>query len=247
MDDADANTTTSAAAPPQAPAVEGGLELDFSRPRLLVVLGACASGKSYAVRALCKELFAQGHFKFARVYSKTARINGEYNWLPDEAIHDISIRGLSEYQDGLLKWRERNDNKEVPQNLLVIDDSYGTIRNPYAPELISWYATHRHSSTTLITLIQFATGIPTTLRGICDYALVFGDKFQRSRRAIYNFVGQWYDREADFLAMFDEATSEEHRCLVFTNGTPTIEGAYQSWKAPPDIDSPPWKVKFKPV
>jgi hypothetical protein len=223
------------------------MDLDVSRARLIVVLGACASGKSYAVRSICKQLFMQGHLKFARVYSKTARVNKEYSWLPEGAVHDIDVKGIAAYQNRLLKWREENDGKQLPMNLLVLDDSYGTIRNPYAPELMSLYSTHRHTNTWVISLLQFATAIPTTLRGICDYAIVFGDRFARSRRAIWNFVGQWYAKEQEFLDMFDAATREKYFCLVFKNNTGSKEEAYTSWRAPADVDTPPWSVKFKVV
>ena len=97
------------------------MDLDVSRARLIVVLGACASGKSYAVRSMCKQLFMQGHLKFARVYSKTARVNKEYAWLPDGAVHDIDVKGIAAYQNRLLKWREENDGKQLPMNLLIQD------------------------------------------------------------------------------------------------------------------------------
>ena len=36
--------------------------------------------------------------------------------------------------------------------------------------------------------------------------------------------------------MFDEATKEEHTCLMYTNRAKTIEDSYLSFKAPPPQD-----------
>ena len=213
-----------------------GASLDISRPKLVVILGACASGKSVLLKHIVKTMFQGGVLHWARVYSKTHRANNEYGWLPKGCVHDIDLEKLHDYQEKLLKAREERSHEKLPMNAVIIDDSQGTIRNPYDSRLVQWYSLHRHSSTHIFICLQFATSIPTTLRGMADYVFVFADKFARSRRHIYNFVGQWYEKEKDFLAMFDQATNQPHTCLMYKNRAPTIEESYLSFRAPAPED-----------
>jgi hypothetical protein len=48
----------------------------------------------------------------------------------------------------------------------------------------------------------------------------------------FNFIGQWYGKEEEFLAMFDKATSKPRTCLMYTNRAETIEDSFMSFKAP---------------
>ena len=52
-----------------------GLVMDSTRPRIVVVCGACGSGKSYATRALLRAMFEQGILKWIRIYSHVAAAN----------------------------------------------------------------------------------------------------------------------------------------------------------------------------
>ena len=69
----------------------------------------------------------------------------------------------------------------------------------------------------------------------------------RSRKAVFNFVGAWYEKESDFFEMFDRATNEKHRALVYKNHAESKSDAYTSWRAPADADKTPVRIKFQPV
>jgi energy-coupling factor transporter ATP-binding protein EcfA2 len=210
--------------------------MDVTRPKLVVILGACGSGKSVLLKHLVKTMFESGNLSWCRVYRKTHRANHEYDWLPDGAVHDIDLEEIHEYQEKLLSAREERGGDKLPMNALIIDDSQGTIRNTYDKRLLAWYSLHRHTSTYIFMCLQFATSIPTALRGMNDYVFVFADKFFTSRRHVFNFIGQWYPKEKEFLAMFDQATKKDHTCLMYTNRAETIEDSYLSFKAPAPED-----------
>ena len=76
---------------------ETGLVLDSTRPRIVVVCGACGSGKSYATRALLRSMFEQGILKWVRIYSHTAAANHEYDWAPEGYVHPIFFDAVSKY------------------------------------------------------------------------------------------------------------------------------------------------------
>ena len=110
--------------------------LAVSQPRLVVILGACTSGKSVLLRHLVKSMFQKSHLQFCRVYSKTHRANNEYDWLPDGAVHGIDLDDIHEYQEKLLTAREERGGEVLPMNALIIDDSQGTLRNVYDSRLL---------------------------------------------------------------------------------------------------------------
>ena len=176
----DTETQVSVPRPPPSAGRSGGLTLDFSRPRLIVVLGAPHSGKSYACRWIARRMAEAGLLKFARVYSKTAKVNKEWDIFPDEAIHDISVAEIASFHDKLLKYRERT-GKMPPRSLHVIDDSLGALRNVYDPALMSVLSTHRHANSDIWMLVQHTNGVSTVLRSMCDYAIIFREKFARSQ------------------------------------------------------------------
>ena len=88
-------------------------KFDTSRARIIVVCGACGSGKSYATRALLKTLFQQGVLKWIRIYSHTAAANHEYDWASEGCVHPISLDAVSTYHKKLLKAREEQGGAEL--------------------------------------------------------------------------------------------------------------------------------------
>ena len=74
-----------------------GLVLDSTRPQIVVVCGACGSGKSYATRALLRSMFEQGILKCIRIYSHTAATDHDYDWTPEGCVHLISLDAVSKY------------------------------------------------------------------------------------------------------------------------------------------------------
>ena len=214
-----------------APASGQQFQLETTRARIVVVCGACGSGKSYATRALLKRLFQQGVLKWIRIYSHTAAANHEYDWAPEGCVHPISLDAVSTYHKKLLKAREDQGGVELPQNAIIWDDSLGALKNPYDPRLTSLFATHRHSGTWLFYLSQTATGIPTTLRSLCDYALIFASRFHRERRHLFHFCGSWFAHEKEFLAVFEMATEGKHYSMVYINRQDSLAETYMSWRS----------------
>ena len=78
-----------------------GLVLDSTRPRIVVVCGACDSGKSYAACTLLRSMFEQGILKWIRIYSHTAAANHEYDWAPEGCVHPISLDAVSKYHKNI--------------------------------------------------------------------------------------------------------------------------------------------------
>ena len=76
-----------------------GASLDISRPKLCVILGACASGKSVLLKHIVKTMFQAGELNWCRVYGKTHRANNEYGWLSKGCVHGIDLEKLHDYQE----------------------------------------------------------------------------------------------------------------------------------------------------
>ena len=73
------------------------LVLDSTRQRIVVVCGACGSGKSYATRALLRYMFQQGILKRIRIFSHAAAANHEHDWAPEGCVNPISLYAVSKY------------------------------------------------------------------------------------------------------------------------------------------------------
>jgi hypothetical protein len=111
--------------------------INVTRPKLVVILRACGSGKSVLLKHLVKTMFESGNLSWCRVYSKTHRANHEYGWLPDGAVHDIDLEEIHEYQEKLLSAREKHGGDKLSMHALIIDDSQRTIRNTYDKRLLA--------------------------------------------------------------------------------------------------------------
>ena len=103
--------------------------MDVTRPQLVVILGACGSGKYVLLKHLVKTMFQSGDLSWCRVYSKTHRANHEYAWLPDGAIHNIGLEEIHEYQEKLLSAREERGDDKLPMHALIFKSQAPGLQN----------------------------------------------------------------------------------------------------------------------
>ena len=48
---------------------------------------------------------------------------------------------------------------------------------------------------------------------------------------MFHFCGSWFEKEKEFLKLFDGCTEGDHFGMIYRNRHNTIEDAYSSWKA----------------
>jgi ABC-type dipeptide/oligopeptide/nickel transport system ATPase component len=225
--------------------MENGFEFNFDRARIFVMVGKCGMGKSYLLRDLLRQFSEQGVFEFGCVFTGTD-FNPDYDFLPKRAVHgNYSEARLAKYVGKLREWLEENPGEKMPPNFLVLDDLLGKIRiqsNVFS-NLIS---TFRHYNMSIfITSQYFVKNISTLIRELTDYAFLFRTRFKNSQVSLFEAFGQLCDDQDEFNEILEEATKEEHSCLLYIAEAEDKSDAYVSYKAPGK--SPDVKIDFIPI
>ena len=221
-------------------------ELPTKRASLILLLGKQGSGKTHFLKSLLRDGFKSGHFKFGRVYVRT-KFNKDFDFLPEKAVHqDFSLDKIQTYCNKLAKWREENDGKMVPANVLVLDDMLGLLKSN-DHRWINLLANLRHYGMTIIVTSQyFAAGgcCTTQMRNQCDIALMWECRFARSRKAYFEAFGTFFQRQEEFERLLDDATREPYAALVYNAYASTADEMYYSFKA---AEIQPFQIKFKAI
>ena len=142
----------------QTEASNNTFELPTKRASLILLLGKQGSGKTHFLKSLLRDGFKAGHFKFGRVYVRT-KFNKDFDFMPEKSVHqDFSLDKIQTYCNKLAKWREENEGKMVPANVLVLDDMLGLLKSNDR-RWINLLANLRHYGMTIIVTSQyFAAG-----------------------------------------------------------------------------------------
>lgn len=204
--------------------------LDMSRPRLITIIGKCGSGKSVCAKQILKTCCGKGIFSFGRVYTATKALCDDWTTvIPEKHVFEnFSDDHLKAYVEKLKEWKIRN-KKPIPHNFLILDDLLGII-NVHSRYMKWFLSCHRHTSTTVVIISQYLiANISTQLRTLCDYAVIFGNRFRRDRKNISDFAGQLCDSEDEFLRLMDSL--KKHEAILYNSHGKTKEEAYMFWKA----------------
>jgi len=218
------------------------MDLDFSRPLILIFIGKQASGKSFLLRNLIYQLTKQNTFKFGHVFSATS-FNPDYDFMPEKHVDgDYSEHKLELYIDSLKKWMTNNPGKKLPPSFLILDDLLGKIHQN-SDVFSNLMSTYRHFNMTVFITSQYMVrSISTLLRELADVAFIFKSKFKNTRTSLYEAFGQSLESQDEFDDVLERATKERRACLVYKANEDKIEDAYLSFKCPGDDHK--FKLKF---
>ena len=223
-----------------------GFVFPTKRASLVLLLGKQGSGKTHFLKSFLRDCFRSNHFKFGRVYVRT-KFNKDFDFMPKEAVlQEFSLDKIQTYVNKLAKWRDENNGKMVPPNVLVLDDMLGLLKSNDR-RWINLLANLRHYGMTIVVTSQyFAAGgcCTTQMRNQCDIALMWECRFARSRKAYWEAFGTYFARQEEFDALLDEATKEKYAALVYNAYAKTQDEMYFSWIAAP---LPEFEIKFKAV
>ena len=215
------------------------MDLNFSRPLIMIFIGKQASGKSFLLRNLIYQLTKQQTFKFGKVFTATG-FNSDYDFMPEKHVDsDYSEAKLESYIGSLKQWMEKNKGKKLPPSFLVLDDLLGKIHG-HTDIFQNLMATYRHFNLTIFITSQYMVkNVSPLLRELTDLAFIFKSKFKNTKEALYDAFGQMLDNQDEFNRVLDQATEEKHASLVYNANKSTPEEAYLSFKCSGD------DVKFK--
>jgi hypothetical protein len=216
--------------PPPAPGTFV-LPTSAEQPKVFVLAGACASGKTFMLKS-CMYRFAQAkHFRFGITFTATA-FTGDYDWAPKRSIHEWDEEYFKAYIKNLKNKVEEGVEKygkgwRLPHNYVVFDDNNGTLTQ--SEFMINFISTHRHTSTTVFILSQLLTArgaVSTTMRANTSYAMMWPTASRNALKGLYDNYGGGMTFE-EFKAALNECRKRKYSCLVLKNSAENVTVADQ--------------------
>ena len=189
---------------------------------VICLLGKRRSGKTYAIADLCYYHFhRKKRYKMVILISPTARLNTDYDFIPDaqkfESFTDTLLESLMKRQADLIK----RDKKSEIDILLILDDVVNLADKSQSHMLSSLLVKSRHYRISIILSLQYmkAREFPPASRDNLDYIFIFP---QNNKENIKSIVEQWLggtkEKELQGYRIVDEVPDfESHRVLVINN------------------------------
>ena len=198
---------------------------DENKGPVCVLIGRRDTGKSFLVRDL---LYNHQDIPIGTVISGTEEGNGFYSKLvPKLFIHNeyntAIIENILKRQKQVLKqirqeMKQFNRSEIDPRTFVILDDCLydNTWSRDKMMRLL--FMNGRHWKVMLVITMQYALGVPPTLRTNIDYVFILRDSYLSNRRRIYeNYAGMFPTLES-FCQVMDQCT-ENYECLVINNNS----------------------------
>ncbi len=206
------------------PAGDFQLPGEDEQPKVWVLVGACASGKTHMLKYIQYKYAKRKHFKWGCTYTAT-KFTGDYNWAPERSIMDFDEEHFKQYIKSLRDKVEAGVAKhgsdfKLPHNYVIFDDNNGVLSQ--SPFMINFISTHRHTSTTVFVLSQLLTArgaVSTTMRANTSYALMWPSSNHNVIKSLYDNFGGKFEKRADFAAALESCGKRSYSCLVLKNST----------------------------
>lgn len=230
--------------------VESKEEIDFfpegTPAAHVIMVGRTLSGKSHMLKSfLYKYMVVKKYFKFGVVFSKTAAINGEYSWLPQEYItSDCSEDKIKQWVNQLKQKRSQYKKaSEMPHSFMLFDDAIGHL-NTKSQWWGGFISSIRHLNCSVIILAQKLEGFvsPVTRVNVRYYFIfksLLGDEIKRIKDRVGGGIST---NTKEFNEFWKRTVEIPYACLVFDDQAPTVEKSYHRLLAPKEL--PDWKIKF---
>lgn len=144
----------------KAPATQKENKIMLNKfPTQILVCGPTEAGKTNAVKHIVRSIAHK--FQYIIVYCPTAKLNKDYDFLPNKYICDYSKGHL----EGIIA--KQNEYKAKGKDyhcLIIFDDIVGTIKTHNNSIFDQLATSSRHSNISLIYITQQVTKISTTIR-----------------------------------------------------------------------------------
>ena len=205
---------------------DGGI--DFSYPRIVLLVGKPRSSKSNTVKywLLNNGLGDDSHFKFGLVFTGS-KFNSDYDYVPDDYVYEGYQQDvLDTYLEELEAMQEKEG--KIPPNFIVFDDLVG-ILSRFDNHFINFTTRHRHYNTTILICVQFLNlGANTTLREITSHALMFKATGFNTIESLWKNFGTSFEKYNDWKEFFIEHTKEPFTGLLYN----ALENTYCEFRSP---------------
>ena len=172
--------------------VQNIANIKFKFPTFIVIAGKSECGKTVLCKNIIKNLIDNNEINHIIMYSKTADMTDDYNFIPEKNIIDYDkseehINKVFNYQYTRKKHNKKNPkNKKIVENILMIFDDVNVTKKNI--ELINLATRGRHSNITCILSVQYPKGLlSSSIRGQIKYCF-FNDLNAEGEEAIYKTI-----------------------------------------------------------
>ena len=185
--------------------------------KVIVFIGKRETGKSFLVRDL---LYYHQDIPVGCVISGTEGANSFYSKImPGIFIHnqftDKVVNNYIKRQKKIVKASGTNDQVD-PRAFLILDDCLYDASWTKNTDIRALFMNGRHFKSTLIITMQYALGIPPSLRTNIDYIFILRENIQANRKRLYEQYAGMFNNLDTFNQVMDQCT-ENFECLVINN------------------------------
>ncbi len=202
--------------------------MNFSKPKVTLLIGACGSGKTNAVKhIILKNAIKNKIFQFGLVFSKTGKFNNDYKYVPEEYVYQGFNENVLKSYLKMLQDQTRKTGKP-PANFIVLDDLLSLLNNR-SGFFANFLATHRHYNTSIFLCAQqLKLGASTTLREIVNYVVAFNSKRFDTQEALFKEFSTLFKSFRDFQMHFQKVTSKPFHGMFYDNSINDLQNNYKT-------------------
>jgi len=193
--------------------------------KVCVFIGKRETGKSFLVKDL---LYHHKNVPIGTVISGTEAANTFYgDMVPSLFIHDLytpEIVANTLKRQKLVIKKINKDNQMYgktnidPRAFLILDDCLYDQTWIRDQNIRSLFMNGRHYKILFIITMQYALGIPPSLRTNIDYVFILRENYVSNRKRLYEHYAGMFPTFEIFCQVMDQCT-EDFNCLVINNNS----------------------------
>ena len=212
--------------------------------KVCVFIGKRETGKSFLVKDL---LYHHRRIPVGTVISGTEAANPFYGTMvPGLFIHDQYsaeiVNQALKRQKMIVRKKKKEENQfgsssTDPNAFLILDDCLYDQTWVKDPNVRSLFMNGRHYKILFIITMQYALGIPPSLRTNIDYVFILRENYVSNRKRLYEHYAGMFPTFEVFCQVMDQCT-ENFECLVIHNNAKSnkLEDQVFWYKAEPHED-----------
>ena len=196
---------------------------DIKNDKICVFIGKRETGKSFLIRDL---LYYHQNIPIGTVIAGTEGANAFYgkiipNLFIHETYHSEIVQKALKRQQLVLKKTQKDIqtsgySKIDPRAFLILDDCLFDNKWVKDPNIRCLFMNGRHYQILFLITMQYALGLPPSLRTNVDYVFILRENFVSNRRRLYEHYAGMFPTFDVFNQVMDKCT-EDFECLVIHN------------------------------
>lgn len=202
------------------------MDIKIESPFFAQIYGSCGSGKTHLTKWLISHLAHKGQFQHCILFSNTACMSSDYDYIPDEYQ-------FSQYDDEiLLQYMQIQKDNRKSKGLVIFDDVLGQA-NMNSRVLLQLATQFRHYNISIILVSQWVTRIPASMRELSTHVFLFKQNTKLAYENTYDSFGGYFNNWKEWKNFIDNATGD-YKFLFVNNKSKTndVKDVYKSLKCP---------------